>query len=489
MPKAFVSYSREDELFVNKHVKPILRALHVDIWIDTADLHGAEDWKATIERGLRECDYFLVIVTPAAAASPAVRQEVDWILQNREHRLIPILAESVRLDGIHSKMPDIHHVDCLGKSPGQSATSVARALFQLANSRSKGFEERSKQLNETLEQKHEELVDVEEQLATLNKQLDQILNFDGDWRQPPLGDVAPFVPRDERNATIISIMNVKGGVGKSTIAANLAATWWGRAEDPKRVLVVDLDFQQSVTSLCLNAEDRADLLPGNLYVNSLFDEKVPAAEHFSRCIRRIGGAKGYVLASNDELTRVETQMMARWLAGQTKKDVRFLFRELLHGPAIQERFDLVIIDCPPRIHTASINALAASDFLLVPVLLDLTSADSVPRLLKWVRTYQKKGVCPNIEILGVIANKKSNRSKTLLARENNIWNELPGKCRIAWGGEVPFCKTVIPNTSVIANCAQTPGKFACQDSAIRPTFNKLVEELEQQMQSSMEIPT
>jgi cellulose biosynthesis protein BcsQ len=187
------------------------------------------------------------------------------------------------------------------------------------------------------------------------------------------------------------------------------------------------------------------------------------------------------LASNEKLTHVETQMMARWLTQQLSTDVRFLLRELLHGPVVQEKFDVVLIDCPPRIHTASINALAAADFLLVPVLLDLTSADSVPRLLHWVQSYRAAGVSPSLDILGVVANKKSNRRNELLIREENIWNELPGKCRVAWGGEVPFCDTVLPDSSAIAECAQTPGRFACEDDRLRPIFQLLASELERQM--------
>jgi cellulose biosynthesis protein BcsQ len=173
--------------------------------------------------------------------------------------------------------------------------------------------------------------------------------------------------------------------------------------------------------------------------------------------------------------------MALWLTSQLSKDVRFLLRELLHGPVVQERFDCVIIDCPPRIHTASVNALAAADFLLIPVLLDLTSADSVPRMLSWVQKYREAGVCPQLELLGVVANKKSDRRNELLAREENLWRELPGKCRVAWGGEVPFFKTVIPNSAAIAECSQTPGKFACEDSRISSIFTEFARECDRQM--------
>ena len=250
---------------------------------------------------------------------------------------------------------------------------------------------------------------------------------------------------------------------------------------------MDLDFQQSVTALCLSAKDRGDLQTAGLFVNSLFDETVNASEHFLRSIRRVGRGEGYVLASNDLLSKVETQMMARWLASQTQQDARFLLRSLLHSPVVQERFDLVIIDCPPRVHTATINALAASDFILIPVLLDLTSADSVPRMLKWIRAYQEEKVCPDIDVLGIVANNKSDRRKELLAREENIWAELPGKCRVAWGGDVEFCKTILPHNAAIAECANTPGHFACEDPRAKPLFDSLTKELQMRMEATVEL--
>ena len=119
MPKVFVSYSRDDKKFVDEHVRPTLNVLNLDMWIDTDDLHGSERWKETIQRAMPECDCYLLVVTAAAAASPRVREEVEWILKNREERLIPILAARVRLDGIHPELPHIQHVDCAGKTPGR----------------------------------------------------------------------------------------------------------------------------------------------------------------------------------------------------------------------------------------------------------------------------------------------------------------------------------------------------------------------------------
>ena len=167
------------------------------------------------------------------------------------------------------------------------------------------------------------------------------------------------------------------------------------------------------------------------------------------------------------------------MTGQTDNDVRFLLRKLLHSSVIQDRYDLIMIDCPPRISTASINALAASDFLLIPVLLDFTSSESAPRMLSWVSRYKKTIICPELDLLGIVANKKSDRRSELLDRERNLLDTLPDRCRKEWGKPVRFFDTRIPNSSAIADAAMTPGQFACEDNRVKPYFDNLAAELEQ----------
>ena len=479
MRNAFISYARVDKPFVDKFVKPVLKALQIEQWMDTDDLHGSEDWKKTIDQALVDCDFFLLICTSNSAASPAVRGEVDWILQNRRTRLLPILAEAIQFDAIHPELPHIHHINCVNVSHKSSNIHLIRGMYHLA---ARVAVENERKYSQCLQRESELSIErdaIRVELDALTRQLEDLQSINGDWDGPAKGEITPFVPRANRKAPIIMTMNLKGGVGKSTISANLAATWWGRAVEPKKVLLIDLDYQRSVTSLCISARDLMDLERGDLFVNTVFDERVDAAEHFLKARRRVGRGEGYLLGANDVLTRVESHVEARWMTGQTEQDVRFLLRKLLHGPAVQDQYDLVIIDCPPRISTASINALAASDFLLIPVLLDLTSSESAPRMLSWVSRYKKTMICPDLDLLGVVANKKSDRRNELLDRERNLLDSLPDRCRKEWGKPVRFFDTRIPNSSAIADAAMTPGQFACEDSRIKPYFDSLVEELEQ----------
>ena len=65
---------------------------------------------------------------------------------------------------------------------------------------------------------------------------------------------------------------------------------------------------------------------------------------------------------------------------------------------------MVLIDCPPRLTTGCVNALAASDYVLIPVLLEETSVEAVPRILTWLKLFQSE-VCRELDVLGVVGNK------------------------------------------------------------------------------------
>ena len=312
------------------------------------------------------------------------------------------------------------------------------------------------------------------EVASLTDQMKQIERQEGRFWESPIRTTIPsFRPLDSKSATIIAITNLKGGVGKTSLTANIAATLW---QTGKRVLVVDLDHQTSLTTLCLTIEQINDLRPGaGKFVNNVLKS---AGNHASVAwdnMTRINDDGAYILPASKELAEVEEHVKASWLLNPTGFDARYVLRAALHDRVIQDRFDFILLDSPPRPSTCLINALACCDYALIPALLDRTSTETVPYLIAWLRKLQEKGICPNLEILGVIANRTFPRKK-LISREKGVWEDLEGKCSLEWSSPVHLFDRFVPNSTQFADAAATK-TFAAFHPNLEPIFTKLVNEL------------
>jgi cellulose biosynthesis protein BcsQ len=199
------------------------------------------------------------------------------------------------------------------------------------------------------------------------------------WTKPDLFANNHFVPREQRQTRFIALVNLKGGVGKTTLTLNLGVSLGLR---DKRVLLVDLDFQGTLSNMALPRELVTDyrkkewttdaLLKTNRGIpvlNLLFD--VPDAGNCRAMIAR------------EELELVEFERQSRFFVNP-EQEARFLVQRALHVPEIFQHFDYVLFDCPPRMSTTCINALTCSDHILVPSTLSQLDIEAVPRTLKWL---------------------------------------------------------------------------------------------------------
>jgi len=87
------------------------------------------------------------------------------------------------------------------------------------------------------------------------------------------------------------------------------------------------------------------------------------------------------------------------------QDVRYTLAEMLHSSAVSNAFDLVIIDCPPRLTTSEIQAFCASTHLLIPTIFDRPSAEAVVSLCDQVENLKKENICPHLNYIGVVGTK------------------------------------------------------------------------------------
>jgi cellulose biosynthesis protein BcsQ len=88
-----------------------------------------------------------------------------------------------------------------------------------------------------------------------------------------------------------------------------------------------------------------------------------------------------IIPATDTLGYAESSLTMQWLFGYGKRDVRFLLRRGLQQKPIVRRFDIVLLDCPPILNVCCLNALAASDYVLIPAVPSRSAARRVPLFL------------------------------------------------------------------------------------------------------------
>lgn len=222
-----------------------------------------------------------------------------------------------------------------------------------------------------------------------------------------------------KGCRVIAIANQKGGVGKTTTAVNLGI---GLANEGKRVLLVDCDPQGDLTT-CLGFPD-ADNLPVSL---STMMERVIRDEELSPGEGILHHAEGVdLMPSNIELSSMEMAL------------VNAMSREFtLHTylSEVKKKYDYVLIDCMPSLGMITINALAASDSVIIPVQAHYLPAKGMTQLIKTISKV-KKQINPNLQIDGILL--------TLVDVRTNLAKTTADTLRKNYGSALKIYKSEIP---------------------------------------------
>jgi cellulose biosynthesis protein BcsQ len=332
------------------------------------------------------------------------------------------------------------------------------------------------------------------QIHELENQIDGIREQDGRlWRRPLSSSATEFRSIAERGFPIISVLNLKGGVGKTTITAHLAGIL---GQKGYRVLMVDCDYQRSLSMMVASAQDRTIISLQRRCLQHFLAGDSHGSRALLACAHEVGTAMpGCSIVTNsdardkssasDSLEETENRLMAEWTV-RTIDEIRLSLRKGLHAPELTRRFDYVILDCPPRLTTACVNALAASDYVLVPVIPDALSARSVPELLRTLNDL-RTDLLANLSVLGVVANLATLREGKLIEQESEVWDRLQYGLGAVWGAPIRFFSTLIPNKSIFGRAAGSLGegelRLALRDAAIQNCFTKLVSEIEREVKN------
>lgn len=206
--------------------------------------------------------------------------------------------------------------------------------------------------------------------------------------------------RGDNRPPTLTVMNFKGGVGKTTIAANLAAAFAKR--HGLRVLLIDLDYQGSLSDILKPLEatdDQADLL------SKWLQTRKATGDFADWVTEAVGIPGGKLVTAEYSLTETEDRQLLRWLIYETRDDVRTRIGRKLNDTSwkLREKFDLIIMDAPPRLSIASANALKTTDYIIVPAKLQPLSSAPITKMLKYLSVFKNR-VNAQFRVLGVICN-------------------------------------------------------------------------------------
>lgn len=292
---------------------------------------------------------------------------------------------------------------------------------------------------------------------------------------------------------IVSVINYKGGVGKTTIAANLAAELAWRSYN---VLVMDLDPQSSMTFSFIQPDYWEKHYKDTKTIKSWFDsfmegEIIPLRDLIisptSINNRLTNKGKLDLIPSHLGLLNVDLEL-ATELGGasldQTKRNYFKVYRRLADGLSSisDEDYDIIIIDCPPSFNIVTQNAIIASDSILIPAKPDYLSTlgidylkGSLNSLIKNYNDFSKIGAtrCAEINpaILGVIFTMVQYYDNQPIAATRQYINQAKNL-------DVPVFETYIrENKSLFADAAQygVPVVFNTSSST---TYQRVVGGLE-----------
>jgi len=228
-------------------------------------------------------------------------------------------------------------------------------------------------------------------------------------------------------SNVISIVNQKGGVGKTITAINLATAL---SAIDKKTLLIDADPQgNSTTGFAINKEAAKH----NLYTVLITDSNVKEAIVNTEI-------KGLdVLISHIDLAAAEMELVSF-------QNFRYRLREKIKE--IRKEYDYIIIDCPPSLGLLTINSLVASDSVIVPLQCEFFALEGLKHLMETIKMI-KANLNKDLEINGIVL--------TMYDRRNNLTELVEKDVRSCLGGLV--YDTIIPR-NVRMSEASSHGKPA-----------------------------
>lgn len=211
---------------------------------------------------------------------------------------------------------------------------------------------------------------------------------------------------------IISISNQKGGVGKTTTAVNLTASL---AASGKKCLLIDCDPQGNATTGL--GVDKTGLESG-LY-DFILNSTPHTAAISSTCMSGLS-----LMGATRDLIGAEVEM-------HDMEDREYLLKTRI--TALKDQYDFIVMDCPPSLGFLTVNAITASDYVLIPLQCEYYALEGMTQLLNTLKAVKKK-LNPPLKIIGILL--------TMYDSRNNLTSQVEEEVRGHFKGTV--FKTIVP---------------------------------------------
>lgn len=224
-----------------------------------------------------------------------------------------------------------------------------------------------------------------------------------------------------RKTTVMAVVNQKGGTGKTTTCENLGI---GLAREGKTVLLIDTDPQASLTISMGNPRpDELDVTLSDLMKKVMEEKPIEPGEGI------LSHGEGVdLLPANIELSGLEVSL------------VNSMSRETIlkqYLDSVKDRYDYVLLDCMPSLGMLTINALAASNEVLIPVQAQYLSAKGLEQLLQTISKVRRQ-INPRLKIEGILL--------TMVDSRTNYAKEISALIRDTYGRKIKVFETDIPHS-------------------------------------------
>ncbi|GFM53532.1 chromosome partitioning protein ParA [Pseudomonas cichorii] len=224
---------------------------------------------------------------------------------------------------------------------------------------------------------------------------------------------------------VVSFINLKGGVGKTTTTVNIAATL---ATDGYKVLVIDLDPQTNATVSLIDQEDWQDRHDRGQTLYHMFNDMLKGESQFNiddAILNGVGDIEGLdLLPSSIHLVEIQDDIPD--MDNKAYVSHVDVLGNIIEN--IKENYDFILIDCPPNLGAITLNGISISDYYIVPTVPDILSKIGISLILNRINSFKKRKHSCKIDLAGIIFTKVDYRTNlhksTMTELRSGIYNEV-----------------------------------------------------------------